>query len=140
MLNIRVAAPGDEQAVLQLAASFATSFAVEEQAFRSAYAELLNSPDAFLAVAEIDGGVIGYVLAFVHFTFYANGRVAWVEEITVAERLRRQGVGERLMHAVEAWAREREARLVALATRRAASFYQAIGYEESAAYFRKRLD
>jgi hypothetical protein len=43
------------------------------------------------------------------------------------------------MQAFEAWAQTREARLVALATRRAAPFYQAIGYEESAIYFRKLL-
>jgi hypothetical protein len=29
---------------------------------------------------------------------------------------------------------------MALATRRAAAFYQALGYEESAVYFRKLLD
>ena len=39
----------------------------------------------------------------------------------------------------EAWAAARGCRLVALATRRAAAFYGAIGYEESATYFRKIL-
>jgi hypothetical protein len=37
----------------------------------------------------------------------------------------------------EAWAASRECKLVALATRRAADFYQAIGCAESATYFRK---
>jgi hypothetical protein len=44
-----------------------------------------------------------------------------------------------LMRGFEAWARARECRLVSLATRRASAFYAAIGYEESAVYFRKLL-
>jgi len=36
--------------------------------------------------------------------------------------------------------RSRTCVLVALATRRAAPFYRALGYEESAVYFRKVLD
>ena len=48
-------------------------------------------------------------------------------------------IGEALMRDFEGWARSRECRLVALATRRAAAFYRAIGYEESATYFRRLL-
>ena len=44
-----------------------------------------------------------------------------------------------LMAEFERWATERGAALVALATRRAAPFYLALGYEESATYFRKLL-
>jgi GNAT superfamily N-acetyltransferase len=62
-----------------------------------------------------------------------------VEEIMVEENLRRAGVGTLLMHGFEAWAETRGARLIALATRRASAFYTALGYEESAAYFRKLL-
>ena len=52
---------------------------------------------------------------------------------------RRRGVGAELMAGFEDWARSRGARLVALATRRAARFYLALGYEASATYFRKLL-
>jgi len=41
------------------------------------------------------------------------------------------------MFAFEDWAWEGGLRLVALVTRRAHPFYAAIGYEESATYFRK---
>ena len=44
------------------------------------------------------------------------------------------------MSAFEQWAAVRDCALIALATRRAAPFYRALGYEESAAYFRKILD
>jgi GNAT superfamily N-acetyltransferase len=129
----------DAEAVLALAKSFATSFVVDDQAFSRAFSELLASPQAHLAVAEADRQLVGYLLGFEHETFFANGRVAWVEEIMVNELFRRQGIGLLLMQGFEAWAAKRGSKLVALATRRAAPFYQALGYEESAIYFRKLL-
>lgn len=135
--DVRPATLADMDAVLALATAFATSFAVEPEAFRVSFAAVLGDPGACLLVAEKDGAVIGYVLGFVHATFYANGRVAWVEEITVDASQRRRGTGRRLMEAFEAWAWARDARLVALATRRAAPFYGALGYAESATYFRR---
>jgi GNAT superfamily N-acetyltransferase len=81
----------------------------------------------------------GYFLGFDHFTFYANGRVSWVEEIMVVEEIRRHGIGRLLMESFKQWARQRQGKLISLATRRAASFYTDIGYDESATYFRKLL-
>ena len=52
---------------------------------------------------------------------------------------RRQRVPESLMTYFEQWAKSKGAVLSALATRRAAPFYQVLKYEESAAYFRKLL-
>jgi len=80
---------------------------------------------------------VGYSLGFCHDTFYANGKVAWLEEIMVASSHRRDGVGEAMMMHFEAWAKSEGAVLSALATRRVSSFYQALEYEESATYFRK---
>lgn len=138
-INIRRAEPHDSAALFQLASEFASSFAVEKTAFERALTELVTHPETFLAVAEVDAELVGYVLGSDHWTLFANGRVAWVEEIMVAEASRRQSVGAKLMEAFEEWAKAREAKIIALATRRAASFYEALGFEESAAYFRKRL-
>ena len=138
-MRVRRAGSQDCSAVLALARAFATSFIVEQEAFDRTFAELQASSYAFLAVAEEGEEVAGYLLGFCHLTFFANGRVAWVEEIMVSETHRRQGVGRRLMEAFEAWAAEREVKQIALATRRAADFYEALGYEASAVYFRKRL-
>jgi GNAT superfamily N-acetyltransferase len=139
MIAIRRSKPCDCEVVFSLARAFATSFVVERPAFESSFSALLESPDAFLAIADDGERTAGYVLGFDHRTFFANGRVSWVEEIMVVEGMRRQGVGRQLMQSFEAWARQRQSRLVALATRRAASFYRSIGYEESATYFRKSL-
>jgi GNAT superfamily N-acetyltransferase len=134
---IRFPSPADADAVLRLASELATSFAVREQSFRQAFGQLLSDRSACVRVAELGGVVIGYVLGFEHLTFYANGRVAWVEELMVAEAHRRQRVGKRLMDALTDWAAGQGCRMVGLATRRAADFYAALGYDASATYFRK---
>jgi GNAT superfamily N-acetyltransferase len=72
-------------------------------------------------------------------TFYANGPVGWVEEVFVRGQDRGRGTGRALMSAFEQWAADRGCALVALATRRAAPFYRALGYEQSATYYRKVL-
>jgi GNAT superfamily N-acetyltransferase len=139
MFTVRPAQLNDCDALFTLARGFATSFTVEHSAFESAFAALIQSPEAFLTVAAEGERVVGYVLGFDHHTFYANGRVAWVEEIMVAEDVRGRGAGRKLMESLEQWARRRQSKLVALATRRAAPFYLSLGYDESATFFRKLL-
>ncbi|UWZ58543.1 GNAT family N-acetyltransferase [Dactylosporangium aurantiacum] len=62
-----------------------------------------------------------------------------MEEILVRAEFRGRDVGRTLMEAFERWAVSRPCNLVGLATRRAAPFYIALRYEESAAYLRKVL-
>jgi len=78
-------------------------------------------------------------LGFCHLAFYANGVVGWVEEIMVSEEHRRNGIGKEMMKMFEMWVKNNEGRLIGLATRRASTFYKAIGYEDSATFFRKLL-
>lgn len=136
-LNIRSAVESDGPSVFTLAEQFATSFDVKREAFERSFKEVSASNDALLVVAVLKGNIVGYCLAFDHPAFFANGRVTWVEEIMVSEDCRLSGVGRSLMAAVERWGLARSSSMVALATRRAADFYSAIGFEESAIYFRK---
>lgn len=139
-LVIRKAEIRDFDSIFALLQEFATSFKPERAAFEESAALLLQDESAWLAVAEINGSVVGYCLGFDHRTFFANGRVSWVEEIMVQADLRRKGIGAALMEGFEAWAASRGSKLVTLATRRASAFYLAQGYEESAIYFRKLLN
>jgi GNAT superfamily N-acetyltransferase len=100
---------------------------------------LLVEENTFLRVIEIDNKIIAYCLGFDHYTFFANGKVSWVEEIMVMEKYRGKKLGALLMKEFETWAKNRNSRLVSLATRRASAFYKALNYEESAVYFRKLL-
>jgi GNAT superfamily N-acetyltransferase len=163
-IHVRPAGPGDQDQIWPLARALATSYVVQRPAFNQSFASLLAHPDALILVAEtptnpastttlaspmeptspanlksLGGEVVGYLLATSHPAFHANGSVAWVEEVMVAEPARGTGVGRQLMAAAEAWAHRRGARYVALATRRAAPFYEALGYTDSAIYFKKPL-
>ena len=139
MIRVRRATPDDVNGVFALASDLATSFDVEKQPFSASFQQILTDDHALLLVAADDKEVVGYCLGFEHTTFFANGRVAWVEEMMVSSSRRKHGGGRALMTEFEKWATGRGAKLVALATRRAAGFYRAVGYEESAIYFRKLL-
>ncbi len=136
-IMIREATENDEEAVYRLAAQLATSYTVQRAAFGTSFANVLQDDAAVVFIAQCAHTSIGYCLGFSHSAFYANGNVAWLEEIFVEEAFRTQHIGRRLMNAFEEWAKLRNCSLSALATRRAAEFYQAIGYEESAIYFKK---
>lgn len=123
-----------------LAYRFATSFEPVREVFDATWERLIAKPQALVLVAEEgDGAVVGYLLAHSHLAFFANGPVVWVEEVMVDEDRRGGGIGRCLMEHAEAWATSIGAAYAALATRRAATFYRALGYEESAVFFRKLL-
>lgn len=136
---IREANIKDEEKIFKLVKAFATSFKAERVFFSESLKQILNDNSALLLLAESNKEVIGYCLAFDHYAFYANGRVSWLEEIMVDEAFRRMGIGKQLMIKFEEWSRLRNSKVAALATRRASLFYSAIGYEESATFFRKLL-
>ncbi len=137
--RIRPAAAADADAVLALAGELAITFVTERSAFQESYRTLLAAPDADLLVVEVAGVVRGYLLGFRHHSLVANGAVSWVEEVAVAAEYRRQGLGARLMAEFEYRARARRSRFIALATTRAHAFYEALGYDDHASYFRKLL-
>jgi GNAT superfamily N-acetyltransferase len=137
---IRQADFGDADDVARLAAALAMSFEFSAARFRENYPALLAADGACLLLAVSGQESVGYLLGFRHLTFYANGPVGWVEEIVVLDQDRGQGIGRVLMDAFEQWAAAQGCALVALATRRAGPFYRALGYEESATYYRKVLD
>lgn len=83
---------------------------------------------------------MGYVVAHRQPTLFANAPVIWIQEVMVSEDLRGVGVGSTLIRHVEWWARDQGAAYVSLATRRASQFYRALGFVESAAFFKKAID
>jgi enamine deaminase RidA (YjgF/YER057c/UK114 family)/GNAT superfamily N-acetyltransferase len=138
-VQVRRAGAADADKVALLAGELAQSFAFSRQKFDRYYPGLLTVEDTRLLLATDGGECLGYLLGFRHLTFYANGPVAWEEEIVVRSGHRGRGIGRALMSAFERWATDRDCVLVALATRRAAPFYHALGYEDSATYLRKVL-
>ena len=139
-MEIRLAQPSDREALWPLLGALAITFQPDRVAFDAAFDALLAGPDTLVLVAEVpEFGVVGYLVAYSQMTLLANGPAVWVGELIVDERVRRTGVGRALMAAAEDWSRAQGAAQVALATSRAGEFYRSLGYEDSAAYFRKRL-
>lgn len=137
---VRLAKPTDRETVWPLARDLATSFRLERAAFDASFEALVDAEHALVLVAETSRmGVVGYLLAHSHGTFLANGPVAWVEEVMVDPQVRRTGVGRALMTWAERWSQTVGAAYVALASRRAGEFYRALGYEDSAVFYRKLL-
>lgn len=138
-VEVRRAAAEDLDAVWLLAHELATSSKPTREVFATTFTALLERPTSLLLVATQGGEVCGYVLAHRHETFHADGPVAWGEEMVVAAEHRGSGVGRALMRTAEAWALEQGCRYVALASRRAGGFYLALGYDESAIFYKKPL-
>ena len=139
LLRVRRARVGDEFELFALVTQFPTPTPPNRETFAAALRSKLRDADAFVAVAELGGKLLGYVAGDAHETFYAGGKVAWVDEILVAADARRQGIGRALMAEFEAWAENGRCRLIGLATRAAATFYEELGFEDSAGYFKRYL-
>ncbi len=135
----RRARRADVGAVWPLARDFATSFRPERTAFEATFELLVDEPRALVLVAETHGKVCGYLLAHTHATFLANRPITWVEEVMVAEEQRRSGIGRALMDAAEEWAAREGSAYISLATRRASGFYEQLGYDDSATFYKKHL-
>lgn len=137
--TIRPALPTDADRLFELATQLATSAVPERTAFDRSLSQMLDRRDQCLIVADGEHGLLGYLYGLVHPAFHANGPIGWVEELIVDGSARGSGVGRQLMTAFEQWAfDERDAAYISLATRRADNFYRAIGYQESATYFKRR--
>jgi len=139
MITVRPAVAADVDAVWPLARDLAPSYEVDHDTYATVFTGLLAERAVTLLVATENGDVVGYLLGQRHVTFHAGGPVIWVEEVMVDAGRRGTGVGRALMRAVEDLARGEGAAYVALATRRAGSFYAALGYQESATYLKKAL-
>lgn len=137
---VRPAVAGDREDVWRLLGQLAISYAPDRLAFDVGLDALLADPAALVVVAQDAGdAVVGYLVASVRTTLIANGPEVWVGELVADEKVRGRGVGRALMAAAEQWATEQGARQVTLATSRAQPFYEALGYEPRATYFKKHL-
>lgn len=137
---VRRARVDDAEEVFSLVKDFPPEAIPDRKVFQATFASLDDTAGNVLFLAECGGAtVVGYILVSYHPSFLANAPVAWVEEVMVANSWRRTGVGKALMAAAEDWANRLGAAYVALASRRSAPFYLALGYEDTAAFFKKAL-
>jgi GNAT superfamily N-acetyltransferase len=139
MVTIRPAGADDRADLFRLASAFPTPTAPSAEQFATAFDAMRADTSACVLVAERDGELAGYLSGCMHRTFYAGGATAWVDEVFVVELARGEGTGRLLMETFESWAMRNNCVLVSLATRGAAQFYEHLGYETKAAYYKKYL-
>jgi GNAT superfamily N-acetyltransferase len=139
-VSIRRADSADGAHVWPLVQEFAVTVQPQFASFRSAYDELVDRRYTLLLVAlDAHEGVCGYLLASHHQTLFANGPVAWIEEVMVEQEARGIGIGGLLLSEAERWAGSVPVTYLALASHRAGRFYLDHGYEASATFFKKVL-
>ena len=89
-------------AILTVELGYPTTVSATKSRLRA----LLAAPDYFIAVAEADGRVVGWVAGEVRTSLEFEPRVEIVG-LVVAPTHRRNGIGKALVGSVEAWQSER---------------------------------
>ena len=138
-MGVRLAQPGDEDAVFGLVQQLGHAFAPERGAFDATIASYLagEQPTVVLHVAEEPEGVLGYALTTIVPLLSTNGPSAQLQEIVVDGRARGRDLGTALVRAVEAECERRGVTQLTVASRRAGGFYDRLGFHESAEYMRR---
>ncbi len=116
------------------------AFEPDRSAFDRNFPTLIDSADELLLVADADGKVVGYALTVFSTLLYTNGLSGQLQELVVDEDDRQAGAGRALVEAVEAECIARGAKQLVVATRRAAGFYDRLGYYISADYLKRTFD
>ncbi len=155
--KIRPATLADFEAMVELdQASAVHHAAIDPEAWevpdRAGSADFLRrrqaeDPSRETLLAVVDGQVVGMVEIAVVLTGVAGGAMRRIRSadlgIAVLPEWRNKGIGEQLMHAAEAWARERGAERVILdlsaANEGARRFYERLGYEVYGLQMRRAL-
>jgi GNAT superfamily N-acetyltransferase len=142
--EIRPAQPLDSAQIAKLSTQLGYPSNPNETARR--LAEIQHSNESCIFVAQLTGGEIaGWIGMFVFRSIADEPRVE-ISGLIVDERVRSQGIGEKLLHRAEQWAREKGCRTIGLRCNvirdRAHAFYECHGYEhvKTQKSFRKIMD
>ncbi|MEX0684156.1 MAG: GNAT family N-acetyltransferase [Dehalococcoidia bacterium] len=138
-MTVRPARLTDADTIFEMLGRFATSYAPDRAVFDESLPQMIADDRVTLLIAEEHTAAVGYVMAVEFQTLFANGSVVQVEELFVEEESRGRGMGRALLDTVLAWSRERQAVEVTVPTRRAGDYYERLGFERAAEYFRLRL-
>ncbi|MBN2381720.1 GNAT family N-acetyltransferase [bacterium] len=134
-LKIRFAKSSDRDLVFNLVRSYYAYDGIDFDApiVEAGLALLLSRDDlGWIWLVELDGHVKGYAMATVGFDLEFGGRQATLTELFLLPESRGQGIGRRLLGAVEAELKQRGISTLELQVERknqsAQAFYRALGY------------
>ncbi|WP_097461854.1 GNAT family N-acetyltransferase [Mangrovitalea sediminis] len=144
--HIRPATPADLEPMVALIGELFTleaDFAANPDAQRSGLRLLFEQPDSHLWVAAQGNAIVGLCTLQTLISTAEGGPVGFVEDVIVTGKVRGQGIGRRLLTAVQEWADANGLkRLQLLADRNnhpAIGFYKALGWEETQLIGLRRL-
>lgn len=83
--------------------------------------------------------LFGYVLMTIARLMYTRGDTAQIQELIVDSGARNDGIGSRLVYAVEDICRERGISQLTVASSRAAAFYDRLDYRSTADFLKKKF-
>jgi len=138
-VNVRVATEGDMDQIIALAKQLSETLIISEAYIAANFKTFLDNGQHCLLVAVKDVLVVGYASGYFHHAIYAGGLVAYVDEIVVDASTRSRNIGSLLMEQFEQVSLQKGCRLVSLATFGAKGFYEKLGYDTKAGYFKKYL-
>ena len=144
-MRIRAARRDDYEAVTRLLEELGRPLVTAESDpdCRAVYESQVFDPDSHHIVAEDSAGIVAF--ASLHFRKRLNHPTdeAWVPDLIVTERARRQGVGRALLDEIEAKARERGCHAIELESgyKRAEAhhMYRQFGMRDDGKSFNKPL-
>lgn len=136
-LSIRPARPGDEPQLLRLVKELAEyeklAHAVVADEADIERALFSARPEAWAALAEIEGETAGIAIWFYNFSTFAGGEGLYLEDLYVRPRWRGRGIGFALLRWLARDARERGCRRMEWAVldwnEPAIEFYRGLGAE-----------
>jgi ribosomal protein S18 acetylase RimI-like enzyme len=116
----------------------------DEPEHRARFAALIEAPDLFGLVAEVDGVIVGFIDVYLVPRLNFSSVQAWVPDLIVGEGTRGRGVGAALLREAEALAGERGAFALTLESAnwrtRAHAFYVRQGMQDAGKHFVKPLE
>ena len=140
-VEIRPPKPADLEALGVLMGQL--GYPATPEAMERRLTRLAEQPGNVVFVAEWEGRVAGAAMAHLAPAIHLDEPVAMLVALVVADGVRGQGVGRRLVAAVEAWGREHEARRMSVtsnvARHGAHAFYERLGYEHTGRRYLKML-
>ena len=141
-IQVREAKSGDAAAIARLCGEL--GYSTSEPGIAERIRRISELKSDFMAVAEGDDGLTGWIQGHVSYTLESGFR-AEIVGLIVSKTNRRDGIGRRLVDAVETWARRRDAPVIVVRSNivraESHSFYPALGYVEAKTQrvYRKRL-
>lgn len=141
-LMVRSARESDADAVFGLLGQLSQSYAPERDAFDVTFASFVADDSyASLLVAEDAAGTVrGYALTTVTRLLYTNGNSAQLQELVVDAEVHGQGIGSALLEATERECKSHGVRQLTVPSRRAAGFYERLGYRSTADFLKRTFD